>query len=135
MLKHVVRSVIAGIVLLLPTAAFAQATLAGVVKDASGAVMPGVTVEATSDALIEKVRTAVTDGAGQFRIIDLPSGTYRVTFALAGFATVQRRASSSPATSLRRLTPSSASAGSRKRSPSPAKHRSSTCRAPCGRTC
>ena len=69
MVKHVVRSVIAGIVLLLPTAAFAQATLAGVVKDASGAVMPGVTVEATSDALIEKVRTATTDGAGQFRIV------------------------------------------------------------------
>ena len=91
MLKHVVRSVIAGIVLLLPTAAFAQATLAGVVKDASGAVMPGVTVEATSDALIEKVRTATTDGAGQFRIVDLPAGSYSVSFKLSGFTTVRRQ--------------------------------------------
>src|SRR5688572_16336037 len=58
-------------VVLLPSAALAQATIAGVVRDASGAVLPGVVVEATSPALIEKVRTAVTDGTGQFRIIDL----------------------------------------------------------------
>src|SRR6188768_27561 len=91
MLKYVVRSLIAGLVLLLPTAVFAQATLAGVVKDASGAVMPGVSVEATSDALIEKVRAATTDGAGQFRIVDLPAGNYTVTFTLNGFTTVRRQ--------------------------------------------
>ena len=91
MLKHVVTSLIAGVVLLLPAAVFAQATLAGVVKDASGAVMPGVTVEATSDALIEKIRTATTDGAGQFRIVDLPVGNYSVTFKLPGFTTVRRQ--------------------------------------------
>ena len=59
---------------LVPAAAFAQATITGVVRDASGAVLPGVLVEAASDALIEKVRSAVTDGTGQFRIIDLRPG-------------------------------------------------------------
>ena len=70
---------------LLPASAFAQATITGVVKDASGAVLPGVTVEAASPALIEKVRTAVTDGTGQYRIVDLRPGTYSVTFTLTGF--------------------------------------------------
>jgi hypothetical protein len=70
--------------------AFAQASLAGVVRDASGAVLPGVTVEAASPALIEKVRTAVTDGTGRYRIEDLRPGDYTVTFALAGFASVRR---------------------------------------------
>ena len=59
---------------LLPTFAYAQTTLAGVVRDASGAVLPGVTVEASSSALIEKIRSAVTDGSGQYRITDLASG-------------------------------------------------------------
>ena len=72
------------------TAAFAQATIAGVVKDASGAVLPGVTVEAASPALIEKVRNAVTDSTGRYRIEDLRPGEYTVTFTLAGFATVKR---------------------------------------------
>jgi len=54
-----------------PPAAFAQAVVAGVIKDASGAVLPGVTVEATSPATIEKVRSAVSDGAGQYRIVDV----------------------------------------------------------------
>ena len=75
---------------LLPTLAFAQASITGVVKDTSGAVLPGVTVEASSPALIEKIRTAVTDGTGQYRIIDLRPGTYAVTFALTGFTTVKR---------------------------------------------
>src|SRR6195256_6401047 len=75
---------------MLPTAAFAQASITGVVKDASGAVLPGVTVEASSDALIEKVRSAVTDGGGQYRIIDLRAGTYAVTFSLTGFSSVKR---------------------------------------------
>src|SRR3982074_572844 len=73
-------------------AAFAQsgATITGVVKDASGAVLPGVTVEASSPVLIEKVRTAVTDGSGQYRITELLPGTYAVTFSLTGFSTIKR---------------------------------------------
>ena len=67
-------------VLLLPAAARAQASITGVVKDASGAVLPGVTVEASSPALIEKVRAAVTDGSGQYRIENLRPGDYEVTF-------------------------------------------------------
>src|SRR6195256_6961583 len=78
-------------VILVPTAAFAQgASLAGTVKDTSGAVMPGVTVEASSDVLIEKTRSAVTDGAGQYRIVDLRAGLYTVTFTLTGFSSVKR---------------------------------------------
>ena len=72
--------------------AFAQATLTGVVRDSSGAVLPGVTVEASSPALIEKVRTAVTDGTGRYQIIDLRPGDYTVTFTLTGFASVRREA-------------------------------------------
>src|SRR5438552_11105600 len=74
----------------LPSAAYAQVTLAGTVKDASGGVLPGVTVEASSPVLIEKVRTATTDAAGQYRIESLQPGTYTVTFALAGFSTLKR---------------------------------------------
>src|SRR5687768_6011166 len=76
--------------LLLPTAAYAQAAITGVIKDASGAVLPGVTVEATSPALIEKVRSVVSDDTGQYRIVDLRPGTYSVTFLLPGFNTVKR---------------------------------------------
>ena len=75
---------------LMPAAAFAQASISGVVKDASGAVLPGVTVEASSPVLIEKVRSVVTDGSGQFQIVDLRPGTYTVTFTLAGFNAVRR---------------------------------------------
>jgi hypothetical protein len=60
------------------------------VKDASGAVMPGVTAEATSPALIEKVRAAVTDAQGQYKIVELPPGVYTVSFSLAGFASLRR---------------------------------------------
>ena len=67
------------------SAAQVLGTVAGAVKDASGGVLPGVTVEASSPALIEKVRTAVTDGAGQYRIVNLPPGTYVITFTLTGF--------------------------------------------------
>jgi len=74
----------------LPAAAFAQASITGTVRDTSGAVMPGVTVEATSPDLTEKVRTVVTDGSGQYRIITLTPGTYTVTFTLPGFSTVRR---------------------------------------------
>ena len=77
---------------LLPTMASAQGTgaIAGTVRDASGAVLPGVTVEAASPALIEKVRTAITDGSGQYKIIQLPPGVYTVTFTLPGFSVVKR---------------------------------------------
>jgi len=75
---------------LMSGSAHAQTALAGVVKDTSGAVLPGVTVEAASPVLLEKTRTAVTDGTGQYRLPDLLPGTYDVTFTLTGFATVKR---------------------------------------------
>jgi hypothetical protein len=68
---------------MVPSLLHAQATLAGVVRDTSGAVLPGATVEASSPALIEKTRTALSDGTGQYRITDLPPGTYNVTFSLS----------------------------------------------------
>jgi hypothetical protein len=76
--------------MLMPALAFAQASIAGVVRDTSGAVLPGVTVEASSPALLEKVRTAVTDGNGQYRIEALRPGPYTVTFTLTGFNVVKR---------------------------------------------
>jgi len=75
--------------LLVPTAASAQA-IVGTVRDASGAVLPGVTVEASSPALIEKTRSVVSNGAGQYSIEDLRPGAYTVTFTLTGFNTVRR---------------------------------------------
>jgi hypothetical protein len=66
------------------------ATIAGVVKDTSGAVLPGVTVEASSPSLIEKTRTVVTDTQGEYKIVSLPPGTYTVTFTLTGFSPVKR---------------------------------------------
>src|SRR5438094_1593285 len=90
--RSIARVVMVACFLLPPAAAGAQvnATIAGVVKDTSGAVMPGVTVEATSPALIEKVRAGVTDDQGQFKIVDLRPGAYIVTFSLPGFSTVKR---------------------------------------------
>ena len=73
-----------------PAAAYAQASITGVVKDTSGAVLPGVTVEVASPALIEKVRTTVTDGSGAYQIIQLLPGTYTATFTLPGFNTTKR---------------------------------------------
>src|SRR5438552_17024429 len=66
------------------------AAISGVVKDASGGVIPGVTVEVSSPALIEKVRSTVTDAQGQYQIIELRPGTYAVTFSLSGFATLSK---------------------------------------------
>jgi len=82
---------VTALVLLAPAAAAAQASIAGVVTDASGGVLPGATVEAESPVLIERVRTTVTDGAGQYRIIDLRPGTYTLRFSLPGFTTVVRQ--------------------------------------------
>jgi hypothetical protein len=80
-----------GFLATMPALAAAQAaTIVGVVNDSSDAVLPGVTVEASSPALIERSRTVVTDGAGQYRIVDLRPGIYTVTFTLPGFNTVRR---------------------------------------------
>ena len=73
-----------------PATAWAQSAIAGVVKDTSGAVMPGVTIEVASPALIEKVRSVVSDGQGQYKIVDLRPGVYSITFTLPGFNTVKR---------------------------------------------
>jgi hypothetical protein len=85
---------IASSVLLLPITVRAQSattgSIAGVAKDTSGSVLPGVVVEVASPALIEKVRSAVTDGQGNYKIVDLRPGTYSVTFTLSGFATFRR---------------------------------------------
>ena len=85
-------AVIAALLAGLPSRAHAQATasIAGVVTDATGAVLPGVTVEAASPALIEKVRSVVSDGSGQYRIEQLRGGAYTVTFTLPGFNTIKR---------------------------------------------
>jgi len=82
--------VVVALFLVTPTVVFAQASITGTVRDTSGAVLPGVTVEASSAALIEKVRTATTDGSGQYRIVDLRAGEYAVAFTLPGFSTVKR---------------------------------------------
>src|SRR5262245_987987 len=76
--------------LALPSAARAQSAFAGVVKDATGAVLPGVTVEASSPVLIEQSRSATTDASGAYRIENLRPGTYAITFTLPGFASVKR---------------------------------------------
>jgi Carboxypeptidase regulatory-like domain len=90
-MRSLVRTAIAAAwVALLPSALYAQASLAGTVKDASGAVLPGVTVEASSPVLIEKTRSAVSDATGQYRMESLTPGVYTVTFTLAGFATLKR---------------------------------------------
>jgi hypothetical protein len=91
MVRGVLRSFVLGTIgVLLPAMAFAQASITGVARDTSGAVLPGVTVEAASPVLIEKVRSTVTDGNGRYQLVDLRPGTYTVTFTLTGFNTVRR---------------------------------------------
>ncbi len=92
-MRGILRALIALMLfVLVPGVVYAQATLAGLARDASGAVLPGVTVEAASPVLIEKVRTSITDAAGRYTISDLRPGTYKVTFTLPGFKTVVREA-------------------------------------------
>ena len=76
--------------LVTPALVATQSTIAGDVRDGSGAMLPGVTVEAASDALIERVRSATTDRSGTYRIVDLRPGLYTVTFSLPGFSTFQQ---------------------------------------------
>lgn len=78
-----------------PAFAQGQTAIAGVVRDTTGAVLPGVTVEASSPALIERVRTAITDSQGQYKIIDLRPGIYSVTFTLQGFNSLRAATASS----------------------------------------
>src|SRR2546422_4117326 len=91
-MRHLQRLafVVLGCLVLVPATARGQGSIAGVVKDTMGAVMPGVTVEASSPALIEKVRAVTTDAQGQYKIIDLRTGIYTVTFTLTGFNTLRR---------------------------------------------
>lgn len=86
-----------GLVLFGVAPAQAQSSIAGVVKDSSGGVLPGVSVEASSSALIEKTKTVTTDASGQYKIVDLRPGTYAVTFTLDGFNTTRREGIELPA--------------------------------------
>ena len=90
--RYTLRSVLLALACLCvgPASALAQSAFTGVVKDTSGAVLPGVTVEAASPVLIEKIRTVVTDENGAYRLVDLRPGVYTLTFTLAGFSTVKR---------------------------------------------
>ena len=74
----------------IPALAAGQSQITGTVTDTSGASLPGATVEAASSALIEKVRSVVTDGNGQYRLVDLRPGVYTVTFTISGFSTFKR---------------------------------------------
>ena len=98
MTRHRAWSVVAFVVVcLVPAAANAQSTFTGIVKDTSGAVLPGVTVEASSPVLIEKTRSAITDSTGGYRLTELRPGVYTMTFTLPGFSAVKREALELPA--------------------------------------
>ena len=89
---RVVVACISAAACLVPVPAGAQerASIVGVVQDSSGAVLPGVTVEASSPVLIERVRAGITDGSGRYAIIDLRPGTYTISFSLPGFKSYKR---------------------------------------------
>src|SRR6185503_11869499 len=90
-MRFTVRCFVLLTLLLIPIAASAQtSTITGTVKDASGGVLPGVTVEVSSPALIEQTRSTVTSGSGTYSIVSLRPGTYSVKFELPGFTTVVR---------------------------------------------
>jgi hypothetical protein len=90
MMQRLLRVIVLTSMALMPATVFAQASIVGTVRDASGAVLPGVTVEASSPALIEKTRSVTSNGVGQYSIQDLRPGTYSVTFTLQGFSPVKR---------------------------------------------
>jgi len=89
MLRNIAKAAVAGslIGVLFPASVFAQSTIAGLVKDPSGAILPGVAVEASSPALIERTRVVYTDAQGRYAIVDLRPGLYKVTFTIQGFST------------------------------------------------
>ena len=90
-MSRIVRAaVISTIVLLAPIAAYAQATISGAVTDNSGAVLANVAVEVSGAALAGKARAATTDEKGQYRVADLPAGTYTILFTRPGFLTLKR---------------------------------------------
>jgi hypothetical protein len=99
----------------LPVVAPSQRAITGLVRDATGAVLPGVMIEAASPVLIEKVRTAVTDEQGRYTIIDLRPGTYTVTIALTDSTRSRAKGSSFLPTSRPRSTPNSEPAPSKNR--------------------
>src|SRR5437899_11388131 len=78
------------LLIVFPSLTAAQSQISGVVRDESGAVLPGVNVEATSPVLIEKTRSMVTDTQGLYTLVDLRPGAYKITFSLTGFSTVER---------------------------------------------
>src|SRR5688572_33133052 len=85
-----IRGVIVACVVFLPATVWAQSGITGQVRDTSGAILPGVTVEAASPALIEGTRVTVTNEEGRYRFVDLRPGTYSVTFSLTGFQSLRR---------------------------------------------
>jgi hypothetical protein len=91
-MNSILRRVLLGLAcsVVVPAIAYAQASITGAVRDSSGAVLPGVVVEASSPALIEQTKSTVSDAAGQYRIVDLRPGVYAVTFSLPGFGTLKR---------------------------------------------
>jgi hypothetical protein len=89
-MQRLLQVIVLATLAVMPATVFAQASIVGTVRDASGAVLPGATVEASSPALIEKTRSVVANGVGQYSIEDLRPGTYTVTFSLSGFTTVRR---------------------------------------------
>src|SRR5690349_1731720 len=90
-LHGILFAILVAVVVCMPRAAFAQTgSIAGTARDSSGGALPGVTVEASSPALIEKVRSTQTDGNGRYQITSLPVGTYTVKFTLQGFSVTTR---------------------------------------------
>ena len=90
MTRTLTAMLVVSCLLLVPATVVGQSAITGVVKDSSGAVLPGVTVEASSDVLIERVRSVASDGQGVYRIVDLRPGVYSVTFTLQGFNSYKR---------------------------------------------
>ncbi len=115
--------------LFVPVVAAAQSTISGLVRDSSGGVLPGVSVEASSDVLIERTRSVVTDEQGRYSIVDLRPGIYKVVFTLQGFSTLQRDGIELPANFNASVNVEMRSARWRRPSPCRALRRSSTCRA------